>query len=148
MLPVQLGQRLSLELSVVPKPLVSDTARRVCLREQRCGDRRSGWPRGRGQDVTQPLAVQIKLGWGSRNGNQTKKNKPLPAAGWELPRVLALLLALPLPSSFLPAAALSPAVLRQLSSSIDSLFNLKPQLCLGGNLRFQQPSSNGQQGRP
>lgn len=52
-----------------------------------------------------------KPGWGSRNGNQTKKNKPLPAAGWELARVLEL------PSSSPPAR-----------SSTDCLFAPKPKL--------------------
>lgn len=45
-----------------------------------------------------------KLGWGSRNGNQTKKNKPFPAAGWELARVLEL------PSSSPPSPDPAPIV--------------------------------------
>lgn len=89
----------------MPKPVVSGTTHRVCLQEQLCGDRA-----GPEEGAETPLSPGCpdKLGWGSRNGNQTKKNKPLPAASWELPRVLALSLALPLPSSFLPAAELSP----------------------------------------
>lgn len=108
----------------MPKPVVSGTTHRVCLRDQWCGD----WAGPEeGAKTSLSPGRPDKLGWGSRNWNQTKKNKPLPAAGWELPRALALSLALPLPSSFLPTAELSPALLSS-RLALTVLFNLKPQL--------------------
>jgi len=80
----------------MPKTVVSGTAHRICLQEQQCGDQVGP---EKGAETSLSPGRADKLGWGTRNGNQTKKNKPFPAAGWELPRVLALPLALPLPSS-------------------------------------------------
>lgn len=105
----------------MPKPVVSGTAPRACLREQCCGDQAGP---EEGAETSLSPGPPDKPAWGSRNGNQSKTNLFLQLAGsfhrsllspWHF-------------HSFLLTAELSPALLSQLLSSINCLFNLKPQL--------------------
>lgn len=95
------------------KPAAPGSERRACLRAARISPEE-------GAKTRLGPGCPDKLGWGSRNGNQTKKNKPFPAAGWELRRVLELP-AVPLPPSSTELSTSS-------RSSTECLFALKPKL--------------------
>lgn len=79
-----------------------------------------GLVQGKGPARHSALADQISWAGAAEMGTRQRKTNLF----LQLPRVLAH--SFVLPASSLPAAELSPALLSQLLSSLDCLFNLKP----------------------